>query len=172
MKQLNLSWTDVENHMHEILRKIHLDNFRPDYVVGIVRGGLVPAVQISHYLKVPLYTQKICLRDGGDVEHAGWTAEEAFGVFQQGMGYEGKKSLVVDDINDSGATFEWLKKDWESGCHPNNRERWQEIWHKSVRFAALIDNIQSPFSVDYASKEINKAEEDVWINFPWECWWT
>jgi hypothetical protein len=37
----------------------------------------------------------------------------------------------------------------------------------------LIDNLASgaKLQVDYAGKEINKAEEDVWIDFPWEVWW-
>ena len=33
----------VKNGVQEILRQMHLDNFRPDYVVGITRGGLFPA---------------------------------------------------------------------------------------------------------------------------------
>jgi hypothetical protein len=39
-----------------------------------------------------------------------------------------------------------------------------------VRFAVLIDNLSSNFSrkVDYSAKEINKAEKDVWIVYPWE----
>ena len=31
----------VKNSVQEILRQMHLDNFRPDYIVGITRGGLL-----------------------------------------------------------------------------------------------------------------------------------
>lgn len=171
MNHIKLSWQDVEKSCQNIIRKIHIDGFRPDLIVGITRGGLVPATMISHYIRAPLYTQKICLRDNPDCEGNGWLPEEAFGVFQQEIGFEGKSILIVDDINDTGATFDWLKNDWQNACHPYNESRWSEIWGKTVRFAVLIDNIASPFEVNYSSKEINKAEKDVWIDFPWECWW-
>jgi hypothetical protein len=34
----------------------------------------------------------------------------------------------------------------------------------------LIDNLSSELcgKVDYTAKEINKAEDDVWIVYPWE----
>ena len=35
----------------------------------------------------------------------------------------------------------------------------------------LVDNDQSPIEVSYIGESINKAEEDVWIVFPWEEWW-
>jgi hypothetical protein len=41
-----------------------------------------------------------------------------------------------------------------------------------VRFAAMIDNLSSKFNdIDYCGEEINKAENDVWVVFPWENWW-
>jgi len=26
--------------------------------------------------------------------------------------------------------------------------------------------------MDFVGMEVNKAEKDVWIDFPWEDWWT
>jgi hypothetical protein len=26
--------------------------------------------------------------------------------------------------------------------------------------------------MDYVGKEINKAEDPLWVDFPWEDWWT
>ena len=50
-----VSLHQVKNNVQEILRQMHLDNFRPDYIVGITRGGLLPAIMISHYLKVTMH---------------------------------------------------------------------------------------------------------------------
>jgi hypothetical protein len=38
----------------------------------------------------------------------------------------------------------------------------------------LVDNLASKCDVkmDFAGMEVNKAEKDVWIDFPWEDWWT
>ena len=47
MKKQLITWQDVEHHVQEILRQLQHDNWRPDYVVGLTRGGLVPANLIS-----------------------------------------------------------------------------------------------------------------------------
>ena len=67
----------------------------------------------------------------------------------------------------------WIKQDWQSSCLPND-ERWVDVWNVNVRIATLFDNesSKSELTVDYSAVTINKAEEDVWIDFPWESWWT
>ena len=154
----------------KICREIAVSDWRPDYIVGITRGGLVPAVMLSHYLNVPMHTLNVSLRDND--EHIGpesnlWMAEEAFGY-----NAEPKNILIVDDINDSGATINWIMEDWRSGCFPDG-DRWQKMWGTNVRFAVVFDNLSSKCNVkmDYSGEEINKAEQDVWIDFPYESWW-
>jgi pyrimidine operon attenuation protein/uracil phosphoribosyltransferase len=48
------------------------------------------------------------------------------------------------------------------------------VWNNNVKFAVLVDNLASQCEVkmDYVGMEVNKAENDVWIDFPWEDWWT
>lgn len=106
----------------------------------------------------------ISLRDGGDCVSNCGMAEDA---------YEGKKILVVDDINDTGATFNWIMEDWPSGCFPDD-DKWPTVWNNNVRFAVIVDNLASKCNakMDYAGMEVNKAEKDVWIEFPYEEWWT
>ena len=83
-----------------------------------------------------------------------------------------KKILIVEDINDSGATLNWLKKDWEAGCFPNEQS-WGTVWHETVKFSTIVDNESSSFKdVDYTYETINKLETpDIWLDFPWESWW-
>jgi hypothetical protein len=63
-------------------------------------------------------------------------------------------------------------EDWPSGCFSND-ERWPTVWNSNVRFAVVVDNLSSKCNVpmDYAGIEVNKAEKDVWIEFPYEEWW-
>jgi hypoxanthine phosphoribosyltransferase len=112
-----------------------------------------------------MQTLKVSLRDGDEnaCESNLWMAEDA---------YKGKQILIVDDINDSGATLNWIKEDWQSGCFPKDK-RWKDVWGNNVRVAVLVDNeaSKSKLKISYSAVDLNKAEEDSWIVFPWEAWW-
>ena len=73
MDHTNLTYKDVESLTNEILRQMNKDSWRPDYVVGLTRGGLLPAVLLSQYLDVPMETLKVSLRDGREQEHRCYT---------------------------------------------------------------------------------------------------
>jgi len=168
-----LSYKDVNSQVLSIARQVTIDRWRPDYIVGLTRGGLLPAVLLSHWFAVPCHTLRVSLRDNGaDNESNWWMAEDAFG-YDEKFPTEGnppKQILIVDDINDTGATLEWIKRDWRSTCLPDS-SHWDNIWHHNVRFAVLVNNLASTTKVDYAAMEINKAEQDMWIEFPYENWW-
>jgi hypoxanthine phosphoribosyltransferase len=163
MNKLMLDSDKVKNLTSKICRDIVGSHWRPDYIVGITRGGLSPAVMISHWFDLPCETLKVSLRDEGNSESNLWMASDAF---------EGKNILIVDDINDTGATVNWIMQDWPSGCFPDD-EKWRTVWNNNIRFAVLVDNLASRCDVkmDFSGMEINKAENDVWIDFPWEDWW-
>ena len=155
---------DVKRYVHHIIRSMNDEGWRPDYIVGLTRGGLVPANMLSQYLNIPMHTLKVSLRDDANPPESNlWMAEEAFN--------QSKKILVVDDINDSGATLNWIKQDWQSSCHPYS-ETWNDVWSNNVRFAVLINNEASEYrDPDYIGKMINKYENPEWCVFPWENWW-
>ena len=168
MNKIYYTWRDVEHYTQEILRQICSDSWRPDYVVGLTRGGLVPANLISQYLGCRMETLKVSLRDDTECESNLWMAEDAFGHKMD----QPKRILIVDDINDTGATLDYIREDWPSGCFPDN-PRWTEVWGSNVRVAVLVDNesSKSEIPVSYSAVDINKAEQDSWIVFPWEEWW-
>lgn len=193
MNKLVISNEQLKGLISKLCRDISNSGWRPDYVVGITRGGLIPAVMISHYLGVPCETLKVSLRDGGEPESNLWMAEDAYGyvrdervvedendvgaileaasdLLENGDRY--KNILIVDDINDTGSTFNWIIQDWPSGCFPRDPS-WNDVWNNNVKFAVLVDNQASKCNVkmDYSAIEINKAEKDVWVDFPWEDWW-
>lgn len=146
----HVTWNQIEEYVNHILLSMYKDNWKPDYIVGLTRGGLIPAVLASHKIDVPMHALKVSLRDHIDTDDNLWMQDDA---------HEGKNILVLDDINDTGATLNWIVNNW----------RLNNVTH-NVKFAVLFDNLSSGFQreVDYCATEINKAEHDEWIVFPWE----
>jgi len=142
-KKAFYTWSQIEGMTQDILRQTRDKQF--DAVVGLTRGGLTPAVLVSQYLDIPMHTLKISLRDHQE--------QESLAVLTK---LSNQKVLVIDDINDTGATINYIKQNWTL----NN-----------LTYAVLINNEASDADVDYSSVDINKREDDVWIVFPWEDWW-
>jgi len=158
VKKQYISFEQTKGHVLDIIQQMNKDNWRPELIIGITRGGALPAVMLSQFLNVKMIGMDVSLRDSAEYgpESNDWAAT---------LAKEGKRILIVDDINDTGATITWIKKDWDY-----NQEK--IVWGDNVRFAVLVDNESSKETVDYSSLSINKAFEDVWIVFSaWEDFW-
>lgn len=178
MAKRYISETEYKGLVAEICRTIANTDWKPDYIVGITRGGLLPAVMISHYFNVPMHTLKVALRDNADCESNLWMSEDAFGYVQKelqgSLPYSidaSRNILIVDDINDSGETINWIMKDWQSSCLPDH-DRWTSVWNQNVKFAVVYDNLlsKSQVKMDFVGQELVKQDDD-WLVFPYEAWW-
>lgn len=164
MKKIYLSYDDVGKMVKKIISSMNDANWTPTVVVGLTRGGLLPATMISHYMNIPMCSLDVSLRDNhgpfGGPTHT-WIPEEIA---------NDHRILVVDDINDQGATFEWIREDWEGTTQfiESKCEGWP--W-SHIKFSALVHNVPSRQGTDFSGMEINKDLEPCWIVFPWESWY-
>lgn len=132
-------------------RKVVQSGWTPEFVIGVGRGGLVPAVYISHQLELPMLS----------IDHSSKVPGFADELLAKvaGMSLAGKRVLFVDDINDSGGTIEYIRELLGSnGCD-----------HANLRFAVLINNTRSKSAVDLWVDEIDRDEDKRWFVFPWEA---
>lgn len=130
-----------------LIDEIQTANKRYDYIVGIARGGSIPAVYLSHRLELPMKNVS------WSTFHIEQMRESALDVADDIM--EGKKVLIVDDILDSGRTMKEILTDW--GCD-----------RADIDIAVLIYNVSQDIIPTYYGRQINKALNDEWIDFWWE----
>lgn len=144
-----LYFTNIQmrNALIQIEDKLVHSNWIPDVIMGVNRGGVIPGVYLSHRIKRKHIPVDVRLRDHNDIANL----DALYRALDKG-----EKVLIIDDINDTGATFEHIR----FNCDRNT----------NVRYAAVINNKPSPFIVDYHGYEIDKSVEDRWVVFPWEDW--
>jgi len=151
-----------------ICRQIVVSNWKPDCIVGVSGGGVILATMIGQYFNIPVEMLHINLHGKTPyMESNLWMAEDAYG-------YEAspKNMLIIADVNDDGYLLNWIMNDWQDSCHPQST-KWEQIWGNSVKFATLVDNTasKSRVKVSFTGVEINTAENDEFIEFPYENWW-
>ena len=105
MDKLIYTWEQQIADTNLICEKINADDFEPDVIVGISRGGLIPGVMISHKLNIPFKPVHASTRDFPHWENYLPKSNDS-------------KVLIVDDICDSGETFERLSKYIKENINP------------------------------------------------------
>jgi hypothetical protein len=127
--------------------KIIASGFKPDFMVGLARGGWVLSRVLCDFLGVK---DLVSLK----VEHWGITATldgSAQIKYPFHIELKGRKVLIVDDITDTGESMKVAKKYVET-MNP-----------LIVKTATLRTIIGSKFRPDYFGDEISWR----WVVFPW-----
>lgn len=173
MKNIYYTWQDVETASNAIVAGLAMDKWCPDYIVGITPGGLSLSLLLSSKLDVPLETLNVQLHTGNKESNC-WMSEEAFGyinenereIFKSRWDVHRRKNiLIVDNVNENGNTFNWIKQDWQSSCFPNEQHAWDSVWGKNVRFATMSEDYNSDFgSVNYYWDTVDSTS----VVYPWE----
>jgi hypoxanthine phosphoribosyltransferase len=154
MNKRYVGWDTVERQVKRLINDIKNSEWTPDLIVGIVRGGAIPAVWMSNITSIPAEMAKVSFRDD-TIKHPVLSLTMLKRITQSNF-----KTLIVDDINDSGETLIWIQK--------KIREYNMQA-EKQVKYACLMDNQPSNFKdLDYSAEKINKDIDPEWIVFPWE----
>lgn len=146
-----VSLKEVRQMTMETARKIREMGFKPDIIVGLARGGWIPARLICDFL---LVSDLVSL----SVTHWGLPAEIGQEEAQLEHPFEidlkGKKVLIVDDITDTGESLE-LAYDVVTQKDP-----------AEVKSATMQYITSSKVEPDFYSERV---EEWYWFLYPW-CW--
>lgn len=155
---IDYSFSDFSAGIDSIANAIKSSGWSPDYIVGIVRGGSIPAVFLSHKLNVPVQMVHWNTRDTSkwiSNEHNCWVPEDI---------HEGAQVLIVDDIVDGGDTIKELLDDWQKSIAGLG-----DLPLQNIRVAAMYYNTAQDVVVDFYHRTIDRNEDPRWIIFPWEA---
>ncbi len=142
-----VSWEAVYDLSRILSNRIIESGYTPDLVIGLARGGWVPARNICDFMGLK---DLISLK----TEHWGITAQpdgEAVLKFPIDIDLSGMKVLVVDDITDTGKSMQ-LSVDYI-----------KTLAAEEVRTATLHHMNGCAFTPDYTALDIDWK----WMLYPW-----
>lgn len=140
-------WSQLYKMLLLIADKIRKDNFKPDIIVGVSRGGWPPARVLSDLLENPNLANVKAEFYVGVAETKG----EPTLTQPVSVKVAGKKVLVVDEVADTGKSLQLIK------------EHLKAEGASEVRIATVYLKPWSIVKPDYYAKETSR-----WIVFPWE----
>ncbi len=147
------TWADIDRWAHAVAEKVRAADAVPQTIVGLTRGGWVPARLLCDHLNVK---RLVSLR----AQHWGVTATPT-GAAELTEGLSGPVAghavLVVDDITDTGDSLALALKHVQE-AHPARAET-----------ATLLHIGHSKFVPTYYAERI-PAEAWAWVIFPWNYW--
>lgn len=140
------SWDSIEASVLALCDQLAAAGYTAENgarIFGVARGGLIPAVLVSHRLDVPF---------AGSIHHQ---TRDSAGPGERGLwDWESlppmSRDVVVEDIVDTGKTARELK------LIP---------MFANAPIAALY---AKPRGKPLASYFVEEVEQDVWVYFPWE----
>lgn len=153
-----LEWSDITRIVNDMAIEIK-KSYKPDIIISVVRGGMVPSVILSHLLNVRNVENikaKETVSDEINAQKQEIVIEENINLKE----IKGKRVLIVDDILGSGQTIrkikevtkKWSPKDIKVAICMINEDNWEKS-----------NNGEYKNIIDYLGEKIRG-----WVVFPWE----
>lgn len=141
------SWKQIHKMLIIQSEKILKDNYKPDLIIAITRGGWIPARLLSDLLEVNNLTT-IGIEFYSDISK---TRKKPILTQELSTPISGKKILLVDDVADTGKSLQLAKK------HILKKDK------ADLKISTIYKKPQSKIEPDYYEKTTKH-----WIIFPWE----
>ena len=145
-----VNWDEISRWTLDVARQIQDCRCKPSVIIGLTRGGWVPARLLCDHLHVKkLYAVK--------TEHWGITANQngkALLTQELNANIEGEQALIVDDITDTGESLK-LAIAHVDALRP-----------KEIQTACLLHITHSKIEPNFYSVRVSEREW-TWFIFPW-----
>lgn len=147
LKLIAPTWRDIQKSCLKIAEKTKAEDFKPEIIIGVARGGWIPARLLADLLGI---SKLVSL---GISFYSDIAQTEKAPVITQPISdkIEGKVVLMVDDVADTGQSLK-IGRDHVARLQP-----------KSLKIATIYKKPWSIIAPDYFT-----SVSDAWIVFPWE----
>jgi hypoxanthine phosphoribosyltransferase len=114
-----VSWEDINILVEDLCNTIKSSGAQIKSITGIQRGGLIPAVMISHKLNIPYVStinKDTLVVD--DICDTGYTLENIVGAYTAALHYKSTSSFTPDfyakEVGPEWIVYPWERKDSET----------------------------------------------------------
>lgn len=145
MEFLSLSWKDLEEQVFLLSKEIKKSKEKLDLIVAVARGGLTIAQLLTDFLQLPITSFTV-------VSYRDLQQESIPKItFKIGSQLNDQRILLVDDISDTGKTFE------------RGIEYLKELGAKKIKTASVLIKPWTTFVPDFYVQKTDR-----WAIFPYE----
>jgi len=145
MDKVYLTWWQVDRAIFSLADKLR--EYKPDVIVGIARGGLIPAVRLSHILG-DIELKVIDVKFYTDINEHTEMPKITIPIYGD---LKGERVVIVDDVSDTGKTLEVVINEVK------------RLGAKEIKVACLAMKPWTSVVPDFYVFRTDK-----WIVFPWE----
>ena len=156
-KKKRVSWRQIENLCSSICENIKKDNVNIENIIGISRGGLVPATICAKKLNVRRVFSIGAMSYDDDDDYESRKHNPQIYQSEPLSTHFIKNTLIVDDISDQGNTLNFLLKGMLASP--------TFFTENNLFTATLYKKRDSNFNPNYFG---SFAKEGIWLIFPWE----
>jgi len=142
-----IDWAYVDNWVNKLAELIRENEIKYDYIIALGRGGLIPGAMLSYKLGIK------------NLQNLGINTRQEDGKYLETLVYQrptiSGNVLVVDDINDSGKTFEAVDSLIS-----------KEYSVDQLTYCSIVKRYSSTFTKD-TIQAVDTSIDD-WFVFPWD----
>lgn len=145
------TWEEFDMHTQRIVGALRASSKPPSAIICLGRGGAPLGAALANTFGIRMYYWGLASYNPNNEQESMTIYQSIPPVMVDDLVREGKQVLLVDDIWDTGRTFEWAARQFPEA------KKVCLIYKPSKNQAEILPTIAPVM-----------APADVWVEFPWE----
>jgi len=152
MEKVDITWEQLHRDCNLLVKDIRDNKLEVGVVVGLMRGGMIPATIISYALAVPMLSIGVRTYQGNKKTTHTDVYQSAVEAINNMPQHASINALIVDDISDTGETLDSMLE----LCSP----LFNSVFTLTPYIKMGTKHIPHYYAFTYAKQQ--------WVEFPWD----